>query len=77
MLFLCNDVDYSLIKKFHFLVFSFSLKGGMKSVIWTDVFQSAVMIAGLIVTAILGAREVGSLKMVFDIASEGQRLSIE
>ena len=34
----------------------------MKSVIWTDVFQSAVMIAGLIVTAILGAREVGSLK---------------
>lgn len=49
----------------------------MKSVIWTDVFQSAVMIAGLIVTAILGAREVGSLKMVFDTASEGQRLSIE
>ena len=49
----------------------------MKSVIWTDVFQSAVMIAGLIVTEILGAREVGSLKMVFDIASEGQRLSIE
>ena len=36
-----------LIDNFNFVMLSF-FQGGMKAVIWTDVFQSSVMLAGLI-----------------------------
>ena len=48
----------------------------MRAVIWTDVFQSAVMTVGLLATAIIGVVEVGSFKEVFDVAYKWDRLNI-
>jgi len=55
----------------------FSLKGGMKAVIWTDVFQGAVMLGGMITIIIVGTLKVGSLGKVFDVAYKGHRLELE
>ena len=51
-------------------------KGGMKAVIWTDVFQASVMVVGLVVVLIVGAKEVDGFKNVFDIADKGERLKV-
>jgi len=50
--------------------------GGMKAVIWTDVFQAGVMVLGLIVVLIVGTTEVDGFKNVFDIADKGKRLKV-
>lgn len=50
--------------------------GGMKAVIWTDVFQAGVMVAGLIVVMIVGLIELGGFTEVFNRAQEGERLKI-
>ena len=49
----------------------------MKAVVWTDVFQGAIMLVGLLTISIVGANEVGSLERVFDIVKERERLTIE
>ncbi|XP_074638240.1 sodium-coupled monocarboxylate transporter 1-like [Acropora palmata] len=48
--------------------------GGLKAVIWTDVFQSLIMIAGLIVVVIVGSLEVGGFGQVWKINKEFGRL---
>ncbi|XP_057896616.1 sodium/iodide cotransporter [Melospiza georgiana] len=49
--------------------------GGMKAVIWTDVFQVFVMLAGFVAIAIRGALLVGGPAEVLSIASNGSRLN--
>ncbi|CAH3127122.1 unnamed protein product [Porites lobata] len=51
--------------------------GGMKAVIWTDVFQGVVMLAGLTTIIIVGTVKVGSLSAVFDTAYKGHRLDVD
>lgn len=53
------------------------LQGGMKAVIWTDVFQGVVMLVGMIAIIIVGTVKVGSLGKVFDVAYKGHRLELE
>lgn len=48
--------------------------GGLKAVIWTDVFQSLIMISGLIVVVIVGSLEVGGFGEVWKINKEFGRL---
>nr|XP_047140274.1 sodium-coupled monocarboxylate transporter 2-like isoform X2 [Hydra vulgaris] len=48
--------------------------GGIKAVIWTDVFQAVMMLAGLFAVCIIGVMEVGGLSKVFEIAAKGERL---
>lgn len=48
----------------------------MKGVIWADVFQMFVIVAGLIVVIIIGALEVGGFGNVFKIVQDGGRLDI-
>lgn len=48
--------------------------GGLKAVIWTDVFQSLIMISGLIVVVIVGSIEVGGFDKVWEINKEFGRL---
>jgi len=48
----------------------------MKAVVWTDVFQSGVMIVGLLTAAIAGVVDIGSFKKIFKVASERDRLSL-
>ena len=71
---------YSCIKR-NFLVSNsciiYIIQGGMKAVVWTDVFQATVMMAGLLTTAIVGMKEVGSLQSLLDIADSGERLKLE
>ena len=48
-------------------LFLISHQGGLKAVVWTDVFQSAVMVGGLITVAVIGSVEVGGLSKVWEI----------
>ncbi|EDO40314.1 predicted protein, partial [Nematostella vectensis] len=48
--------------------------GGLKAVIWTDVFQSAVMVAGLILVVVVGSMNVGGIGKVWEINEEFDRL---
>ena len=48
--------------------------GGMKAVVWTDVFQMAVIVAGVVAIISVGAWEVGGLGEVFRISGENGRL---
>ena len=47
-----------------------SLQGGLKAVIWTDVFQTLVMFLGQLVVIIVGSAKVGGLGHVWDVASQ-------
>ncbi|OWK49760.1 Sodium/iodide cotransporter [Lonchura striata] len=49
--------------------------GGMKAVIWTDVFQVLVMLAGFVAIAVRGALLVGGPAEVLSIAANGSRLN--
>ncbi|XP_030618846.1 sodium-dependent multivitamin transporter isoform X4 [Delphinapterus leucas] len=44
--------------------------GGLKAVIWTDVFQTLVMFLGQLVVIIVGSAKVGGLGHVWDVASQ-------
>lgn len=46
----------------------------MKAVLWTDVFQVAVMFAGFFAVIIKGSMETGGIRNVWRIAGEGGRL---
>lgn len=48
----------------------FSLQGGLKAVIWTDVFQTLVMFLGQLAVIIVGSAKVGGLGHVWDLASQ-------
>ncbi|KAG2467844.1 SC5A6 protein, partial [Polypterus senegalus] len=49
--------------------------GGLKAVIWTDVFQTVVMFAGQLTVIVVGAWRVGGMGEVWRIAQEGGRIS--
>ncbi|XP_041791600.1 sodium/iodide cotransporter [Chelmon rostratus] len=49
--------------------------GGMKAVIWTDVFQIFVMLLGFVVIFIHGTVLVGSPALVLEIANNGSRIN--
>lgn len=53
----------------------FCSQGGLKAVIWTDVFQSLIMVAGLIVVVIVGSIEVGGFDQVWKINDAFGRLN--
>lgn len=48
--------------------------GGLKAVVWTDVFQMLIMLAGMFAIVIGGAIRVGGYTEVFRIADDHQRI---
>ncbi|ODM97731.1 Sodium-dependent multivitamin transporter [Orchesella cincta] len=48
--------------------------GGLKAVVWTDVFQMLIMLAGMFAIVIGGALQVGGYSKVFQIAQDHQRI---
>ncbi|GFU52504.1 hypothetical protein TNCV_2115021 [Trichonephila clavipes] len=58
------------------LLFYQELRGGMKAVLWADVFQVVLMFAALFAIIIKGFMFLGSIGDIFDIANEGGRLVI-
>lgn len=49
--------------------------GGLKAVIWTDVFQTLIMFLGQLVVIIVGAAKVGGMGHVWAVASKHGRIS--
>ncbi|KAK6195123.1 hypothetical protein SNE40_000612 [Patella caerulea] len=49
--------------------------GGLKAVVWTDVFQAIVMFSGCFAILIKGTIYSGGPKAVWDIAEEGKRMN--
>ncbi|CAL1546439.1 unnamed protein product [Lymnaea stagnalis] len=49
--------------------------GGLKAVVWTDVFQAVIMLAGVLAILIKGTSDVGGPKKVWDIAERGGRFN--
>ncbi|XP_046560465.1 sodium-coupled monocarboxylate transporter 1-like [Haliotis rubra] len=48
--------------------------GGIKSVVWTDVFQSTVMLGGMLTAIVLGIMKAGGVTTVARVAQEEGRL---
>ena len=43
--------------------------------VWTDVFQSVIMLAGLVIVAITGSIQVGGLQKVWEINQKYGRIN--
>ncbi|XP_052788010.1 sodium-coupled monocarboxylate transporter 1-like [Mya arenaria] len=52
----------------------YTFLGGMKAVVWTDVFQSVIMVAGLLAIVIQGTLKVGGLDTVWSINEDWHRI---
>jgi sodium-dependent multivitamin transporter 6 len=50
-------------------------QGGLKAVIWTDVFQTIVMFAGQLAVIIVGAHQAGGMGEVWRKAINGSRIA--
>ncbi|XP_012565084.2 sodium-coupled monocarboxylate transporter 1 isoform X1 [Hydra vulgaris] len=50
--------------------------GGMKAVIWTDVFQAGIMVTGLVVVMVIGLIEIGGFSNLINIAKKGERMTL-
>lgn len=57
------------------MCFSFPFQGGLKAVLWTDVFQSMLMFCALLSVIIKGSMEVGGFGEMLSIAEKGGRLN--
>ncbi|KAK2141079.1 hypothetical protein LSH36_1168g00060 [Paralvinella palmiformis] len=57
-------------------VLSILLQGGLKAVIWTDVFQSVTMLAGVLTILIKGLIIVGGFSEAFRLVGEVNRLTL-
>ncbi|KAM6323563.1 sodium-dependent multivitamin transporter [Aegotheles albertisi] len=49
--------------------------GGLKAVIWTDVFQTVVMLAGQLAVIVVGAQRVGGMARVWRLAQQEGKVS--
>ncbi|XP_034057401.1 LOW QUALITY PROTEIN: solute carrier family 5 member 6a [Gymnodraco acuticeps] len=49
--------------------------GGLKAVIWTDVFQTVVMFAGQLAVIVVGANQAGGIAEVWRKATNGSRIA--
>ncbi|KAH8306344.1 hypothetical protein KR018_008410 [Drosophila ironensis] len=54
----------------------YTMFGGIKAVVWTDVIQATIMVMSVVLVGVLGAHRVGGLSEVLRIASEGGRLDV-
>lgn len=52
-----------------------SFQGGLRAVVWTDTFQTFVVMAGLIAVTVQGSIDVGGIDKVWKIAYNGGRIS--
>lgn len=50
-------------------------QGGLKAVIWTDVFQTLVMFAGQLAVIVVGVQQSGGLSEVWRKVQDGDRIA--
>lgn len=53
----------------------YTMIGGIKAVVWTDVIQAGIMVGSCISVVVLGVSKVGGLSEVWRRAEEGHRIS--
>uniref|UniRef100_A0A8C9ZGA6 Sodium-dependent multivitamin transporter n=1 Tax=Sander lucioperca TaxID=283035 RepID=A0A8C9ZGA6_SANLU len=53
----------------------YTTMGGLKAVIWTDVFQTVVMFAGQLAVIVVGVQQTGGVSEVWRKVREGNRIS--
>lgn len=53
----------------------YTVLGGLKAVIWTDVFQTVVMFAGQLAVIVVGASQAGGIAEVWRKAANGSRIA--
>ena len=71
-----KDCELALLLILRLQPFSlFFFQGGLKAVVWTDVFQAFVMVAGLITVFIVGTVNVCGFDKVWEINKERDRLT--
>ena len=51
--------------------------GGIKAVLWTDVFQSLLMFTAMIIIIVKGTSDVGGLEQVYQRALNGSRIEFD
>ncbi|XP_017144545.1 sodium-coupled monocarboxylate transporter 2 [Drosophila miranda] len=54
----------------------YTMFGGIKAVVWTDVVQAGIMVVSVVLVGVMGAYRVGGFSEVFRIAGEGGRLDV-
>lgn len=52
-----------------------SWQGGLKAVVWTDVFQTVVMFTGQLAVIIVGVQQAGGLSEAWVKVRDGGRIS--
>lgn len=55
----------------------YSSIGGLKAVVWTDLFQASMMYAAIIIVGIIGTLEAGGFSKVIENANKGGRLDLD
>ncbi|KAH6938036.1 hypothetical protein HPB50_006531 [Hyalomma asiaticum] len=65
---------YLYMPIFYSLHVTSAYEGGMKAVVWTDVFQICLMFGSMLMIAIRGAYDIGGMKVVYNRASDGNRV---
>lgn len=54
----------------------YSSFGGLKAVVWTDVFQSVIIMSGVIVSAVTSVSEAGGMSQVIETARQHGRMEV-
>ncbi|XP_053962139.1 sodium-coupled monocarboxylate transporter 1 [Anastrepha ludens] len=54
----------------------YTMLGGIKAVVWTDVLQGGIMLSSVVLVGILGTFKTGGLGKVFEYASDGGRMDL-
>ncbi|XP_068152991.1 sodium-coupled monocarboxylate transporter 2-like [Drosophila tropicalis] len=54
----------------------YTMVGGIKAVVWTDVVQAGIMVISVVLVGVMGANRVGGLGEVIRIAGQGGRLEV-
>lgn len=54
----------------------YTMMGGIKAVVWTDVIQAAIMLGSSVLICVVGVVAVGGLSAVWKIAADGDRLEL-
>ena len=56
---------------------AYTVLGGLKAVVWTDVFQMVVVYAGLVVMAVRGAFLFGGVEEIWSTAANRSRINLD
>lgn len=60
----------------YYLTHTMLRQGGFKAVVWTDVFQMIIMLAGFLAVIVQSVLLQGGVSVIFNISADGGRLNL-